>query len=63
MNLRRDEVLWIGQACKKSRTILSVHFTGNVCIQDSRRGLRKILRPTKRLKDFQENLDAPDSDD
>lgn len=57
MSLRRDELLWIGQACRKSRTLLSFHLTGNVCVREGRRALRRILRPRKRLKDLAESVD------
>ena len=63
MSLRRDEVLWIGQACSKSRTLLSFHLTGNVCVKDGRRALRLIMRPRKRLKNVDEHVEQPDSDD
>lgn len=63
MSLKKDEVLWIGQACSKSRTLLSIHLTGNVSFKDCRRHMRRIMRPRKRLKDADENFRQPDPDD
>ena len=64
MYMNSEEVLHIMLACSKSRTLLSIHLSGNqVDSQDFRVKLRRMLRPRKRIKNLLENLDSPSDDD
>lgn len=64
MYMNSEEILHIMLAASKSRTLLSVHLSGNqVDSQDFRVRLRRLLRPRKRLKNLSELLESPSDDD
>lgn len=64
MHLGEEEILHIAKACVTCRTLLSIHLTGNeVYSPETRKKLRLMFRPRRRIKDFNEAILDPDSDD
>jgi cysteine sulfinate desulfinase/cysteine desulfurase-like protein len=62
--LKCEDIYKICQACRKSRTLVSIHLSNSVIDTKEKVGeIRKIMRPRKRLKNFQDFVEYPDSDD
>ena len=63
MGFGEKQVMMLATACTKSRALLSIHLTGNEVYEpDVRRKIRRIFRPRRRLKLFEETILDPDSD-
>lgn len=60
--LRKDEVFEIVKACKKSRSLLAVHLTGNFVTDETKRKIREHMKPRKRIKDVYDLINAPEDE-
>ncbi|CDW82841.1 UNKNOWN [Stylonychia lemnae] len=60
--LRKDEVLQIMVACKKSRSLLAVHISGNLINDDTKKKIRDYMRPRRRVKDLYDQINNPDDE-
>ena len=60
--LKSEEVFEITKACKKSRSLMAVHLSGNIISEEVKKKIREHLRPRKRTKDFYELINSPDDD-
>jgi len=60
--LRKDEVFEIVKACKKSRSLLAVHLTGNFITDETKKKIREYMKPRKRIKDVYDLINAPDDE-
>eukprot|EP00347_Sterkiella_histriomuscorum_P021600 403333417 len=60
--LRKDEVLDVVKACKKSRSLLAVHLSGNIISDETKKKIREYMRPRKRVKDIYDQINNPDED-
>ena len=64
MNFSASNILRIIHAVSKSRTLVSIHLSGNVIDEPkTRQEIRRILRPSRRIKGLDQNIDSPDSND
>lgn len=63
MGLSEEDIAEIAKACSKSRTLLAIHLTGNQISPEQRAEIRTMLKPRKRIKNFAEHVEEPDSDD
>jgi len=71
-----DDILHIINACAKSRTLLSIHLSGNqiedtekdefgaiINSQAIRTQIRKVMQPRRRVKNYIEEYDSPESEE
>ena len=62
--LKAENILKICEACNKARTLVSIHLTNpTIDTKELKMEIRKIMRPRKRLKDHQDCIEEPDSED
>ena len=58
--LRKDEVYDVVKACKKSRSLMAVHLSGNMITDETKKKIREYMRPRKRVKDIYDHINNPD---
>ena len=49
-------------ACKKSRSLLSVHISGNLINDETKKKIRDYMRPRRRIKDNYDLINNPDDE-
>jgi len=64
MYFGEDDILNVLKACTKSRSLLSIHLTGNQ-VEDTevRIKIRRMMKPKRRIKNLDEAMNNPDSPD